>query len=83
MPLLLLEPGQSIQLGPNENPEDPDAVTNPNPVAGQYTTQVGDTIAVPQSLAGWSDDHQQRRSVVGGSDARRVRFGPPREVTPT
>ncbi|MEM7351482.1 MAG: hypothetical protein AAF657_11790 [Acidobacteriota bacterium] len=48
MPLLLLEPGQSVQLGPNENPADPDAVTNPNPVAGQYTTQVGDTIAIVQ-----------------------------------
>jgi len=49
MPLVLLEPGKSISLAPNENPEDPDAVTNPNPVAGQYTTQVNNAaIAIVQ-----------------------------------
>ncbi len=51
MPLVTLEPGQSISLSPNENPEDPDAVSNPNPVEGQYTMDINnDAIAIVQKF---------------------------------
>lgn len=51
MPLVNLEPGQSISLSPNENPKDPDAVSNPNDVQGQYTMQVNnDAIAIVQKF---------------------------------
>ena len=51
MPLVTLEPGKSISLSPNEDPNDPDAVSNPNAEEGQYTMDVNnDAIAVVQKF---------------------------------
>ncbi len=51
MPLVTLEPGKSISLSPNEDPKNPDAVSNPNPVEGQYTMDVNnDAIAIVQKF---------------------------------
>lgn len=48
MPLVLLPPGKSIELAPNTNEKDPDAVSNPNPVEGKYTTRVPPSEVIMQ-----------------------------------